>query len=109
MTLVIEKELFQWEKERFVIVNDEQVTCVQFYNKKSKYGPEIPVENGKAKIPNYLLKENLPIIAVACSGPSGNTQVINRKEFKVLGRAKPEYYIDDDPSKVIIYDGGMEV
>lgn len=109
MTLIIEKELFQWEKERFVIVNNEQVTSVQFYNKKSKYGSEVPVENGKAKIPNYLLKEDLPIIAIACSGPFGNTQVINRKEFKVLRRAKPEYYIDDDPGELIIYDGGMEV
>lgn len=109
MTLAIEKELFQWEKDRFVIVNDEQVTCVQFYNKKSKYGPEIPVEEGKALIPNYLLKENLPIIALACSGSSGKTQVLNRREFKVLGRAKPENYIDDDVIREIIYDGGMEL
>ena len=109
MTLTIEKELFQWEKNRFVEVNDEQITFVQFYNKKSKYGPEIPVTEGKALIPNYLLKENLPIIAIACSGSSGETQVISRREFKVLGRAKPEYYIDDEPGKVIIYDGGMEV
>ena len=109
MTLTIEKELFQWEKDRFVIVNDERITCVQFYNKKSKYGPEIPVEEGKALIPNYLLKENLPIIALACSGPSGKTQVLNRKEFKILSRAKPEDYIDDDIIREIIYDGGMEL
>lgn len=108
MTLTIEKELFQWEKDRFVIVKDEQITCVQFYNKKSKYGPEIPVKEGKALIPNYLLKEDLPIIALACTGPSGRTQVKNRREFKVLSRTKPENYIDDDTVVEIIYDGGME-
>lgn len=109
MSLTIDKELFQWEKDRFVIVDDEQVTYVQFYNKKSKYGPEIPVKEGKALIPNHLLKENLPIMAVACSGPSDKTQVISRREFKVLGRAKPEHYVDDDIIREIIYDGGMEI
>lgn len=109
MSLDIEKELFQWEKERFVIVNDKQITYVQFYNKKSKYGSEVPVKEGKALIPNYLLKESLPIIALACSGSSGKTQVLNRREFKVLGRAKPENYIDDDVIREIIYDGGMEL
>lgn len=108
MTLTIEKELFQWEKDRFVIVNDEQITCVQFYNKKSKYGPEVLVKEGKALIPNYLLKEDLPIIALACTGPSDRAQVKNRREFKVLSRIKPENYIDDDTVVEIIYDGGME-
>lgn len=109
MSLIIEKELFQWEKDRFVIVSDEQITCVQFYNKKSKYGSEVPVKEGKALIPNYLLKENLPIMAIACSGSSDKPQVISRREFKVLGRARPEHYTDDDIIIEIIYDGGMEL
>lgn len=109
MILYIDKELFQWEKERYVFVKDDNVTLVQFYNKKSKSGQEVPVENGKAKIPNHLLKDNLPITAVACLGSNGNTQVINRREFKVLGRAKPEHYVEDDIVTQIIYDGGMEV
>ena len=110
MTLSIDKELFQWEKDRYVLVNDNSITIVQFYNKKSKYGPEIPVENGKAMIPNYLLKEHLPTIAIACTGSIGETQVISRREFKVLKRIRPEYYIDDDDtSKDVIYDGGVEI
>lgn len=114
MTLRIDKELFQWEKGRFVFVDikegEEPVTHVQFYNNKSKYGPEIPLVDGKALIPNYLLKENLPIMAVACTGIFGETQVVGRREFKVLKRAKPEYYVeDDDASKDIVYDGGIEV
>lgn len=114
MVLKITKELFQWEKGRYVLVeneeNEPQISVVQFYNKKSKYGPEISVEDGKAEIPNYLLKESLPIVAVACTKDFGDTQVVTRREFKVLGRPKPEYYIDDDDtSKDIIYDGGVEV
>lgn len=121
MTLKIEKELFQWEKNRFVIIdkkeNEPNISRVQFYNKKSKIGPEVPIVNNKAQIPNSLLKENLPIVALACTEDHEGTQVISRRVFKVLARVKPEYYIDDDPSNPddpetgidIIYDGGVEV
>lgn len=114
MNLKIDKELFQWEKGRVVILerkdDEPEISYIQFYNKKSSYGPEIPVIDGVAEIPNYLLKEKLPIVALACVDKNGQNQVITRKTFKVLGRAKPEYYIDDnDTSKDVIYDGGVEV
>lgn len=114
MKLRIEKELFQWEKNRYVFVdrtnNEPQISHIQFYNSKSVHGPEIPIENGKAKIPNYLLKEYLPIVALGCIADSEGTQVICRKTFKVLRRARPEFYIDEDNAiKDVIYDGGVEV
>lgn len=114
MNLKIDKELFQWEKGRIIVLekedNEPEISHVQFYNKKSSYGPEIPVVNGKVQIPNYLLKEKLPIVALACVNEEGKSEVISRRIFKVLGRAKPETYIDeDDTSKDIIYDGGVEV
>ena len=34
--LKIDKELFQWEKGRFVTISDGSITTVEFYNKKSK-------------------------------------------------------------------------
>lgn len=120
MILRIEKELFQWEKGRYVFVDVNEhsdISSIQFYNQRTKIAPEILVENGKAQIPNYLLKENLPIVAVACKkGPEGS-QVIGRRVFKVLGQPKPEYYVDDDPfypdepgtAIDIIYDGGVEI
>lgn len=124
--LKIEKELFQWEKGRKVIVSDSKVTSVEFYNKKSKYSDEIVVENGQAQIPNKLLKEALPIAALACIDDGDNgTKVISRKTFKVLARPKPEFYVDDDdpvipdepdtpdvpdiPGVDIVYDGGVIV
>lgn len=121
--LYIEKELFQWEKDRYIYLSQEEnrITYVQFYNSKSKVGPEIAVKDNKVKIPNYLLEECLPIMALACIGQEGETQVISRREFKVLKRAKPELYVDDsdepdipdvpgedDSDKHIIYDGGEE-
>lgn len=111
MKLWIEKEIFQWETERYVNVSlsdsDSQITFIQFYNNKSDKGPEIPLEDNKAKIPDYLLQESLPIMAVACMGIKGKTQVVGRREFKVIRRAKPEEFKDD--IKHVIYDGGEEV
>jgi hypothetical protein len=122
--LAIEKELFQWEKGRYVIVNNPTITTVEFYNKKSEYGDEVSVENGQAQVPNKLLKEALPIAALACVDHGDNgTKVISRKTFKVLARPRPEFYIDDDDDPVtpdepetpdipgldVIYDGGVIV
>lgn len=111
MKLWINKELFQWEVDRYVYLSvedsDTEITFIQFYNDESKTGPEIPVEENKAKIPDYLLQKSLPIMAVACTGSKGSTQVIDRREFKVIKRAKPEAVIED--VKHVIYDGGEEV
>ena len=116
--LKIEKELFQWEKGRFVLVSDETITSIEFYNKKSKYSDQVEVENGQAQIPNKLLKESLPITALACINDNENgTKIISRKTFKVLARPRPESYVDDEDDPVvpgpdtpdinIIYDGGV--
>ena len=118
--LAIEKELFQWEKGRYVIVNNPEITTVEFYNKKSKHSDQVEVENGQAQIPNKLLKESLPIAALACIDDNENgTRVISRKTFKVLARPKPEFYVDDEdepinpgpdiPGVDIVYDGGVIV
>lgn len=110
MKLWIEKELFQWETERYVNItqdSDLPITFIQFYNSKSKIGPEIPLKDNKAKIPDYLLEESLPIMAVACVGSKGKTQVIGRREFRVIKRAKPDDFMEDN--KHVIYDGGEEV
>lgn len=109
----IDKELFQWEKNRYVYIEQKEeepvLSCVQFYNKKSKFSFESPIKDGKAIIPNFLLKEALPIVALGCVKVQNEAQVICRKEFRVLRRAKPEFYIDEDVYKDVIYDGGMEV
>jgi hypothetical protein len=56
MILKIDKELFQWEKNRFILLekqdNEPKISCVQFYNKKSKISIEENIVDGKVKIPN---------------------------------------------------------
>lgn len=119
--LSIDKELFQWEKGRYVTVHEVEgrpkITTVEFSNKKSSYGSEVLVVDNKAQIPNYLLKDKYPILALACIEDSEGTKPITRKVFKVYERPRPEYYVDDDeigteediPGIDIIYDGGVEI
>lgn len=99
MKIKIDKELFQWEKNRKVNIeasSDEPViTVVEFYNPQSKVADAVEVENGEAEIPNYLLKVPYPIMAVACTGKIGNTQAVDRREFRVIKRLRPENYIDE--------------
>lgn len=114
MNITIDKELFQWEKDREVFIqpsaDDPYITFVQFYNKSIKLAKEGLLNNGKVKIPNELLKEDLPIMVVVCTGPRGETTVISRREFRVLSRKRPQSYIDDEEViyKEVIYDGGVE-
>lgn len=111
MKIWIDKELFQWEKGREVHISltegDPQIDFLQFYNSKSSSGPEVPLVDNKAQIPDALLKESLPIMVLACAGERGQTLVMARREFKVIKRAKPEIYANS--SNYIIYDGGEEV
>lgn len=116
MTIRIDKELFQWEKNRYVYVDSSAeepvITYVQFDSGKERIGSEAELKDGKAKIPNYLLRKSLPITALACIGSlEEGTQVIARRTFKVIPRAKPESYFDedDDTGIEVIYDGGVEV
>lgn len=119
MNIVLDKELFQWEKNRYVYLTIDsdgpKISYIQFYNKVSSSGPEVEVIDGRAKIPNYLLRESYPIMAVACAGSQGNTKPIFRKELRVIKRARPEYYYEDEEGsgsgsdKEVIYDGGEEV
>ena len=116
MVIRIDKELFQWEKNRYVYVDSSTeepvITYVQFYSGQDRLGPEIKLEGGKAKIPNRLLQKSLPITALACIGDlEEGTQVIARRAFKVIPRAKPESYSDNESEEGIevISDGGVEV
>lgn len=109
MNLWIERELFQWEKNRYVYFSndsEQEVTYIQFYNNKSGRSIEVSLEQNKAKIPDVLLSESLPIMAVACTGKRGEGHVLFRRQFKVIKQPRPESYTDAD--KYIVYDGGEE-
>ena len=105
----VDRELFQWEKNRYVTVGPQElldeVYCLQFYNKKSTVAQESFLSNNnKVKIPDKLLTQNIPITVIACSKEGDGTQVLAYKTFKVLPRVKPESYREND--ETIVYYGG---
>jgi hypothetical protein len=134
MRIYVNKELFQWEKNRYILIKtdsalEELPTFAQFYNKKMLKSLDSPVIDNKIKIPNQLLEYDIPVMVVVCAGPYEDAHAISRKEFKIIRRAKPGNGSDnpdepenpdipdvpdipggDDPiDKDIIYDGGEEV
>ena len=116
MKIYIEKELFQWEKNRYVLLELEESeqalpTFAQFYNSRMSVSLDNPVVGNKIKIPSQLLEQGYPIMVVVCSGSLEDAHAISRKQFNVIKRAKPDTgYEPDGPSgdKDIIYDGGEE-
>lgn len=128
MKIFVDKELFQWEKNRYILLEaepaEEQPTFAQFYNSRMSVSLDNPVINGKVKIPPQLLEQDIPIMVIICSGSYENAHAISRKEFKVIKRARlgngfngsggseepdiPDIPDTPDTDKDIIYDGGEE-
>lgn len=114
MRIYVDKELFQWEKNRYILIktdsaSEELPTFAQFYNKKMLKSLDNPVIGNKIKIPNQLLEYDIPVMVVVCAGTYEDAHAISRKEFKIIKRAKPENGAEDPTNKDIIYDGGEEV
>ena len=131
MKIFVDKELFQWEKNRYIFIktdsaSEELPTFAQFYNKKMSKSLDSPVIDNKIKIPNQLLEYDIPVMVVVCTGSYKEAHAISRREFKIIRRAKPGNGFEDpdepeipdipdvpggdDPTdKDIIYDGGEEV
>lgn len=114
MKIEIDKELFQWEKNRQVFVtleeNDPEISFMRFYNKVQGYSIPVPLVDGFAQIPDNFLKEALPITALACIGEKDEAKVFTRRQFRVLRQAKPIDYQDENNLDIeLIYDGGEEL
>lgn len=131
MRIYVDKELFQWEKNRYIFIktdsaSEELPTFAQFYNKKMSKSLDSPVIDNKIKIPYQLLEYDIPVMVVVCTGSYEEAHAISRREFKIIRRAKPGNGSEDpdDPEipdipdvpggdgptdKDIIYDGGEEV
>ena len=121
MKIKIDKELFQWEKDRKITIEtspeEPVITILEFYNANSRVGEAEVLENNEAFIPNHLLRESKPLTVLACIGEKGNTKPIDRQQFRVIPRPCPEGYDDnstsppvpDFPTYIsIIFNGGEE-
>lgn len=122
MEIKIDKELFQWEKDRKIIIESSPeepiITILEFYNANSQVGEAEVLENNEGLIPNHLLRSAKPLTVLACTGDKGNTKPVDRQQFRIIPRPRPEGYDDSStaPSlpnfptgSYIIFDGGEEV
>ena len=122
MKIKVDKELFQWEKDRKILIEtspDEPViTILEFYNAGSRVGEAEVLKNNEALIPNHLLRTSKPLMVLACTGEKGNTKPIDRRQFRIIPRPCPEGYDDssiapptpDFPTDIyVIFNGGEEI
>lgn len=82
-------ELYQWDLNRQIAVNDADVTEVHFCNRTDDCSLVVEVKNGVADIPNILLQETWDIRVYAYC--TEYTKIEER--FKVKARTKPSDYI----------------
>ena len=92
MEIKIEKNLFQWEKDRKVFIEcnktDYPSLYVQVFNTKTIAAPLIPLTTDYIIIDDKILEQPLPITVLVCS----EERVFARREFSVLKRPKPDGY-----------------
>ena len=81
--------LYQWDLNRYIIVNDETICEVHFCNRTSDCSLVVEVKDGRAAIPNILLQDARPIRAYAYCDDS---YTLTEQQFTVKARTKPSDY-----------------
>ncbi len=99
MIEIIGTELYQWDTGRSVAVTNIDAQCVHFANQGDSKAVIIEIENGSAKIPDYLLQTGKQLCAYAVA----NGVTIEKKVFSVRKRERPENYIYEEDQRNYIY------
>ena len=84
------EQLYQWDINRRIIVNDPNIVEVHFCNHISDCALVVKVKNGLADIPNILLQDARPIRAYAYMDDS---YTLTEQQFPVKARTKPCDYV----------------
>ena len=88
------EQLYQWDLNRRIIVNDDKICEVHFCNRTSDCSlvVETYTEDGKlyANIPNILLHDARPIRAYAFCDDS---YTLSEQQFSVKSRTQPSDYV----------------
>lgn len=82
-------ELYQWDLNRKVIVEDPEVTEVHFCNKTDDCSLVVQVKDGMADIPNILLQDTWNIRVYAYCDEYTKVE----ESFKIKPRTKPSDYV----------------
>ncbi len=99
MIHIVGKELNQWDVGRFVGISDIDADCVYLSNRGDSRAVIMDIEDGQAKIPDYLLisGKQLQVSAVK------NRITVEHETFFVHPQPRPENYIYEDDQRNYIY------
>ena len=96
----VDPQLTQWDVGRIVTISDSNATHIHFANQGDSKAVIIEIENGSAKIPDYLLQTGKTVTAYAVK--DGVT--LESKSFSVRKRERPENYVYEDDQRNYIYE-----
>lgn len=99
MIHIVGKELNQWDVGRFVGISDIDADCVYLSNRGDSRAVIMDIEDGQAKIPDYLLisGKQLQVSAVK------NRITVEHETFFVHPQPRPENYIYEEDQRNYIY------
>ena len=86
-------ELWQWDTGRKIVVDDKSVSEVHYSKYSSTQAITREVINGKADIPDFLLKDTHAVTVYAYSGSIENGYTVAEKTFDVVKKPKPASYV----------------
>ena len=84
------EHLYQWDLDRYIIVNDPTICEVHFCNRTADCSLVVEVKDGLAAIPNILLQDARPIRAYAFCD---DKYTITEQQFSVKSRTQPSDYV----------------
>ena len=89
------KELFQWDTNRYIILNDQigDAAEIHFANGVFSRSIDVKIEDGKALIPDVLLQYARPLKVWVFVGEASNGYTKVEHVFKVNERNKPSDYV----------------
>lgn len=95
-------ELWQWDTDRKIVVDDKSVSEVHYSKYSSNQAITREVVNGKAEIPNFLLQDTHAVTVYAYSGSIENGYTMAEKTFNVVKKPKPANYVETEEDKAIL-------
>ena len=84
------EHLYQWDLDRYILVNDSNICEVHFCNRTSDCSLVVEVKDGLAAIPNIILQDARPIRAYAYCD---DKYTLTEQQFTVKARTKPADYV----------------
>lgn len=99
MIHIVGPDLNQWDEGRLVCISNIDADCVYLSNKGDSRAVIMDIEEGQAKIPDYLLISGKQL----CVSAVKNRITVEHETFFVRHQPRPENYIYEDDQRNYIY------